>query len=205
MLVRKRGTWVNAGQRHAPTHPLPRKLSLTLTVAFLETRNVSLFHTIKPATAPNLHSLSILRYCAMAERRSPQALPEPHPKPNDSDREPHDANQTQRLTESPSAAESQRVELRSSDERRTESNLETLGGAVASSVQTLAVQHHRSDGNYFVQCVAFFSTHAYSKWIFIFQWIVWLMWQICKGALLRRIPVAKPKVRLDSIYLREFI
>ncbi|ESW26880.1 hypothetical protein PHAVU_003G156300 [Phaseolus vulgaris] len=81
----------------------------------------------------------------MAERRSPQALPEPHPKPNDSDREPHDANQTQRLTESPSAAESQRVELRSSDERRTESNLETLGGAVTSSVQTLAVQHHRSD------------------------------------------------------------
>ena len=98
----------------------------------------------------------------MAERRSPQALPDPHPKPNDSDQKPHHANQTQRLTESPSAAESHGGELRSSDERRTESNLETLGGAVASSVQTLAVQHHRSDGNYFVQRCPFFP-HTYME------------------------------------------
>jgi len=43
-----------------------------------------------------------------------------------------------------------------------ESNLETLGGAVTSSVQTLAVQHHRSDGNYFVLC-PFFSRTQISK------------------------------------------
>ncbi|XP_047169048.1 probable WRKY transcription factor 32 [Vigna umbellata] len=81
----------------------------------------------------------------MVERRSPQALPDPNPEPNDSDKKPHDANQTQRLTESASPAESQRDELQSFGERRTKSNLETLGGAVTSSVQTLAVHHNRSD------------------------------------------------------------
>ncbi|WVZ13234.1 hypothetical protein V8G54_017764, partial [Vigna mungo] len=105
------------------------------------------FQHHKTSNRFKLHSLSILPYCAMAERCSPQALPDPNLEPNDSDQKPHNANQTQRLTESPSAAMSQRGELRSSGERSTEFNLETLGGAAtsSSSVQTLAVHHHRSD------------------------------------------------------------
>ncbi|KAK7388370.1 hypothetical protein VNO78_23186 [Psophocarpus tetragonolobus] len=78
----------------------------------------------------------------MAERRSPEPVPDPHSKANDSlQKQRH----TQRLDQSPSVAESQRAQLRSSDESRTASNLETLGGGVPSSVQTLVVRHRSHD------------------------------------------------------------
>ncbi|TKY54699.1 WRKY transcription factor 32 [Spatholobus suberectus] len=80
----------------------------------------------------------------MAQRRSSKPLPEPDPKGNDSDEKPQRTKQTGRVAESPSAAESQHGELRSSGEPRTESNLETLGG-VPSSVDTLGVQHRSDD------------------------------------------------------------
>ncbi|XP_027329552.1 probable WRKY transcription factor 32 isoform X2 [Abrus precatorius] len=83
----------------------------------------------------------------MAERRSSEALPaeapQLHPKPNDSQDKAE--NTKERVAESPSAAESQRDELPSPNDPRTESNLETLA-AVPSLVESLAVQH-RSDVN----------------------------------------------------------
>ncbi|KAG4929776.1 hypothetical protein AAZX31_17G071900 [Glycine max] len=81
----------------------------------------------------------------MAQRRSPQPLPEPDTKGNDSHQKPQHNKETDRVAESPSAAESQRGELRSSDEPRTESNLETLGRGVSSSVETLAAQSPTDD------------------------------------------------------------
>ncbi|XP_020229186.1 probable WRKY transcription factor 32 isoform X2 [Cajanus cajan] len=76
----------------------------------------------------------------MADPLTSDPLPVPDSKPNDSHQH---AIETQRLAQSPSAAESLRAQLPSPHQPHTDSNLETLGG-VPSSVETLAV-HHRSD------------------------------------------------------------
>ncbi|KAK7329932.1 hypothetical protein VNO77_24114 [Canavalia gladiata] len=132
-------------ETRTPTSKQTRKLSHTETVAFRVTRNVSFSDTIKLTTARNL-AFSLCYCVAMAERRSSEALPaeapELHRKGNDSEQKAEDTKE--RVAESPCAAESQRGELPSPNEPRTESNLETLAG-VPSSVESPALQHRSDD------------------------------------------------------------
>ena len=102
----------------------------------------------------------------MDQRHGPQPLPESDTIGNDSHPKTQLTKETERVVESLSDAESRHRELRSSDKPCSDSNLETLGAGVTSSVETLAVQH-RSDGIYLVQCV--------SLYIYIYIYIYFLL------------------------------
>ncbi|KAG5080833.1 hypothetical protein JHK86_004898 [Glycine max] len=81
----------------------------------------------------------------MDQRHGPQPLPESDTIGNDSHPKTQLTKETERVVESLSDAESRHRELRSSDKPCSDSNLETLGAGVTSSVETLAVQHRSDD------------------------------------------------------------